>query len=374
MKKILKLVLINIAVLLTILILLNISAVIIYKSYKFLRPLNDHRSSLPNYADISWAPVHFKEFNNLPAEYRSYTGWRRLPFKGETINIDKNGVRSTLQPAAFADTLPVVVFTGGSALWGTGSDDNNTIPSMFTKISDNKYYPINFGETGYNAFQGFIFLKTQIMNGLKPAVIVAYEGANEIDALRKGNRVFAHTRENQIKEAIKGIDRGDDLSMKHYFIDPVLSFVNKFTTKLHKTTAGDFDLSTARVDSVATIFLRSWIAVKELADQNNALFIGVLQPTIYRGNPRKDHLSADPIMQKVYLSLYNAVLMKLKEPEFTGLSGCVLDGENFFNGDDYIFIDDVHVSPSGSRIAAEKIYSFLQELKQIKPNKYGMVN
>jgi lysophospholipase L1-like esterase len=366
MKKILRLVFINIVVFFSILVLINISLIVIYKSYNLIKPDKELRSGLPNYTNIKWAGAHFKEFNNLPAEYRSYTGWRRLPFKGETINIDKNGVRSTRLPEADPDSLPFAVFTGGSALWGTGANDDSTIPSMFTAVSENKYYSLNFGESGYNAFQGYLFLKIQVMNGLKPGVIVAYDGANETDGLRRGNRIFSHSRENQIKLAVKGLDRGDNLSLRHFFADPVIAFINIFKTKFHKTTAGDFDLSDERVDSVAAVFLRSWKSVKELADQNQALFVGVLQPTIYRGNPRIDHLIADKSLESVYIAFYNAVLKKLKEPEFIELSENVLDLGNAFDTDEYIYIDDVHVSPNGNRIAAERIYSFVMDLKQKK--------
>ena len=59
----------------------------------------DARGRLPNYADDPWAPTHFREFAALDTEYRSYYGWRRLPFAGETITIDGNGIRRTVQGA-----------------------------------------------------------------------------------------------------------------------------------------------------------------------------------------------------------------------------------------------------------------------------------
>jgi hypothetical protein len=363
MKKILRLIFINIAILLTILIFLNISSILIFNVYNLLKSDFDPRSNLPNYKNITWAETHFKEFKNLPSVYRSYVGWRRLPFNGKTINIDERGIRSTFQPSSNSNSLPLVTFTGGSALWGTGSDDNNTIPSLLTEISGGKLHALNLGESGYNSFQGYLFLKLQVMNGLIPNIIVSYDGANEIDALNRGNRIFSHARENQINAAIKGLDRNEVLTLRHYFIDPLIAFINKFKAKFYKNTTDNYDLSTERLDMVASAFLNSWKSINDLADQNQAVFIGVLQPTIYTGNPRTDHLKIDNSLEPVYHAFYKTVIKKLKDPEFIELSNCVLDLGKIFDSDEYIFIDEIHVSPNGNRIAASKIYNFILDHK-----------
>ena len=359
MKKILRLVFINITVFLAILIFLNISAILVYRGYKMVKSDFDPRINLPNYKNISWAEIHFKEFKKLPAEYRSFVGWRRLPFTGKTVNINDKGIRYTLQPPVASDSLPLVVFTGGSALWGTGSDDNNTIPSLITEISGGKLYSLNLAESGYNAFQGYLFLKLQMMTGLVPDIIVAYDGANEIDALYRSNRPLSHSRENQMIKAMEGLDRDENLTLRHFFIDPLVFFINKLKTKFHKNTISDYVLSSERMDAVATDFLESWKSIKDLADQNNAIFIGVLQPTIYSGNPRTDYLNVDRSLEPVYRAFYATVLKELNEPEFRELSDCILDMEDAFDGNEYIYIDEVHVSPNGNRIAATKIYNFI---------------
>ena len=41
---------------------------------------------------------------------------------------------------------PLVVFLGGSTMWGTGVDDANTIPALFAKIAEGRYRAMNLGE------------------------------------------------------------------------------------------------------------------------------------------------------------------------------------------------------------------------------------
>lgn len=129
--KLLKLVVINILVLMGLLIVLNFAAILIFQGYRIIKysivkpsanPSIDTRGGLPNYKNIDWAHKHFKEFGELQSEYRSYIGWRRLPYKGETININEQGIRNTPQSELATEKSPLVVFLGGSTMWGTGAD------------------------------------------------------------------------------------------------------------------------------------------------------------------------------------------------------------------------------------------------------------
>jgi hypothetical protein len=99
MEKIFKLIAMNTFVFIGMLSIINACAILFFKiDYKIKSLSNsniDPRSSLPNYSGLSWAADYFQEFNNLPTEYRSYVGWRRLAYNGKTIKIDSNGIRFT---------------------------------------------------------------------------------------------------------------------------------------------------------------------------------------------------------------------------------------------------------------------------------------
>jgi hypothetical protein len=361
MKKLLKLISINILIFLGLLLFLNFTAILVFKGYSFLKPQKELRMDLPNYKNIEWAAKHFKEFANLPTEYKSYVGWRRLPFKGETINIDDNGMRITPQSDKINDTSKLVVFLGGSAMWGTGSDDKNTIPALFSALANGAYRALNMAETGYNAFQGYLFLKIKTIEGLKPDIIVCYDGINETDALDPAVKPFSNARESQINKVIQGMDRNEVLSFRHFFIQPLKLFVDKLEIKLRSkpenkiTTGIDNKINNERVRQVAAGLLESWQSTKDLADKEGAIFIGVLQPNIYLGNPRRDYLTTDENMKPKYQALYLEIARMLKDPKYFELSKRIIDLTSAFDGNEYIYIDDMHVSPNGNRIIAEKI-------------------
>jgi len=248
MRKLAKLIFINILVFLGLLLILNLSSILVFKIYKLNRPHRDLRVDLPNYKNIEWAAKHFKEFGNLPAEYRSFIGWRRLPFKGETINIDENGIRVTPQSDKVDNSSKLVVFLGGSAMWGTGSDDKNTIPAFFANLSKGKFRSINFAETGYNAFQDYLFLKIKTIEGLRPDFIISYDGVNEVDALNPSVNPFSHARENQIRQVLHDQDRNELLSFRHFLIEPLQLFISKFKVKLGlDSSVGNFYESNLRM-------------------------------------------------------------------------------------------------------------------------------
>ena len=76
----------------------------------------------------------FQEYNRLKSKYFDYYGWRRSDFNGETINI-KDGLRRTTQSKNIKDEY-ILWFFGGSTMWGTGVNDENTLPSLVAKETD----------------------------------------------------------------------------------------------------------------------------------------------------------------------------------------------------------------------------------------------
>jgi len=358
--KIFKTIFINIAVFLVMLMVLNIASVAIYqfnRLYKTskLKIKGDLRAELPAYKDISWARQHFKELSQLKAEYRSYIGWRRLEFHGKTVNIDNDGIRFTPQSDLVSNDSKLVIFTGGSAMWGTGSDDANTIPAIFSKISSGKYRTMNFGESSYRTFQEYLFLRLKFYEGIRPDVIVSYSGANEIDGLLADLNPESHSRESQIKRLLKNYDhRGPELlSFRNILIGPLETFINRLKSRklLYK-----YDLNNSRVEKVAKAFLNSWITMKHLADEKGAIFLAVLQPVATSTTLRQEHLEIDKNIIESYSCFYSMVLKLMKSTEYSELTDHFFDLSAFFNNDGNQFIDWCHTSSQGNEKVAKAIY------------------
>lgn len=107
------------------------------------RPSSNPRAHLPN-ENVDWAATHFREAAELVSVHHSYVGWRRLPYRGETITIDENGIRSTYADPAATPTKTIAC-VGGSTMWGPGATDEHTIPSALAKLHP-EYRAINFAE------------------------------------------------------------------------------------------------------------------------------------------------------------------------------------------------------------------------------------
>jgi hypothetical protein len=136
---------------------------------------------LPNYANLGWAEQNYRELDQATkpgtTNFKSFTGWRRKPFKGETINVDgPYAQRRTVNRQA--DGAKRAYFFGGSTMWGTGSSDEGTIPSQFAALTG--MHSDNFGEQGYTAHQALILLIQLLQEGQRPDLVVFYDGVNEV--------------------------------------------------------------------------------------------------------------------------------------------------------------------------------------------------
>lgn len=131
--------------------------------------------------DYSWVAQNeaeraaAKELRWVPYRY-----WQRAPFSGETLNIDANGVRRTVQNPAQDGARKLWLF-GGSTLWGTGTPDALTIPSLLAEqLKDANVQITNFGESGYVSTQSLLRLMELLKSGQRPDWVIFYDGVNDV--------------------------------------------------------------------------------------------------------------------------------------------------------------------------------------------------
>ena len=193
-----------------------LAAVLLHLEASLDMPPLDARAGLPNYHDVDWAETHFREFAELVPVHHSYVGWRRLSYRGETIEIDDDGIRRTYADPA-AKPTKTIAFFGGSTMWGSGSDDERTIPSAFAKTHP-QYRAINFSETAHTAHQNLNALVQVLAGGLEPDVVVFYNGSSEINKCRAGLSAFSTTDEPEIRQLLKRERRGFQ-SVRGFMVD-----------------------------------------------------------------------------------------------------------------------------------------------------------
>jgi len=369
MKKVLKIIIYNFLILLALMMILELISAI-YLNFAHSRQKNktgeistqDTRANLPNYQGIEWAQTFFAEKNKVSAKYRSYIGWRRFPFKGETINIDNEGIRRTVQKNHLKESLPTVVFLGGSTMWGVGSDDANTIPSCFARKMSNKYHVLNYGEVGYSAYQGFQILHLNICKGLLPDLVIAYDGVNNSPA--RISEPFTHVREERINRIIEGTNREPEYST--YFLKSTRDLIKKLKRKTvipRKRSKKNILIFTDEQNHMAAVeLLESWLASYNACQAIKADFICIIQPNSFIGSPNTENLgkSLENHPYRNGSKYYEDVLELMNSERYNILKENFINLSNALDSIPNVYIDFCHLSPNGNEIIAGQIIKHME--------------
>jgi len=366
LKKYLKLIAVNLLILFVLLIIANLLAIIVYQSNDALKANKsgfDPRAELPNYKSIDWSEQHFKELSEVRAEYQSYIGWRMLPYAGKTITVSKEGLRITPQHPKVNSNSLEVLFLGGSTTWGVGSDDKNTIPAVFSQKGEGKYKTINYGDHSYRAYQSFLFFNAQVNKGLKPDIVISYDGVNEKAGFVKNHSPISHSRESQIKNLVKGQDRNQSekemMSFKQNFFGPLMVLISRFKGKSNPDPSENL-IPEKKSDEVAAALLDSWLNSKRLAESNSAKFFCVLQPNAVIRSPNIKHLKINPERTRVYTHLYSSILKLINSAAYYSLKDNFIDLRLALDGEEQYYIDFCHLSPNGNYVITDKLFTEIE--------------
>ena len=139
---------------------------------------------MPAYRQYPWAQTFWREQKEqLSLEYHPFGLWRSRPFAGETVNVDARGIRRTAHSRCGPADRVVWLF-GGSTMWGFGSPDWETIPSLLAKAHAERGRPIcavNFGEDSWRAAQGVVKLTLELKAASRPPDDVVFlSGCNDV--------------------------------------------------------------------------------------------------------------------------------------------------------------------------------------------------
>jgi hypothetical protein len=378
MKKALKIISINIIVLFAIIILLDLFSFIAINtsqliSDNFSKPKEkiDFRANFPVYKNKAQASIFYKELYKIKLEYRSYFEWRALAFNGYAINIDSNGIRSTIDYHPAVPKNKSISFFGGSTIWGFGVNDSSTIPSLFSKNSNGEYTITNYGEQGYRAFQSLQLMQIYFINKNLSDIVVFYDGANNYRALNE--RSFSSNRENSIIERLKGMDQDlnginnsnvEATKLSKHYLYPTRYFLSKIVNKFKKNNNSDitnFRLKHNEItDSLAaTELLETWLLAKIFTESKGKQFYCVLQPTFFSSNAILSNYIKEGINNGIYnektYKYYNLVKNYMKKDKYTTLNKNFIDLSSTFYKKDNIYIDFCHLAYEGNETIANDL-------------------
>ncbi|GIW41807.1 MAG: hypothetical protein KatS3mg076_2384 [Candidatus Binatia bacterium] len=329
----------------------------------------DNRWKLPVYeGNREYARVVFEEFRSTTVSYRPFVGWRRDPFEGVTLRIDTQGRRRTVDPDPSRPKVGSVYFFGGSAMWGTGSDDAHTIPSLFARLEP-RYAVENYAETAWNSRQGLDQLVTLYALGHRPDVVVFYDGANDVyhQCTRLTDVVPGHARVNYLREAAKhGRSVGLLRALRALFLEHLIALsaeiqkLEFFRKARGECSTFDCPCDEKKTDLIAQNLLANWQMAKILVEAHGGRFLPVLQPVAFEGRPYTKHLGSRLEKPFGIRPTFRLVYEKIRERLASHpIRSSVLDLTGTFDGDRPFYIDFCHVSPEGNAIVARKIFEHL---------------
>ena len=313
-------------------------------------------ANFPNYIGQNWVQKHFKELKKLNTEYNDFIVWRRKDFKGATINIT-DGLRHTYVSENLTFDNEYWVF-GGSAIFGMGSNDYGTLPSVIAKKTNRKV--INFGESGYIARQSLALLNDRYIreNSKIKKIVLFYDGVNDVGSrCLKENDGYSTIRENQINNYLYDVNNKWSIRRTFKQLEEFLSTVIKKVNYSDINYSESFyicHLDIQRAKKVARTLVNTWKQAQSISHKNGDYFLAILQPSAFLGNPQTDHLNMQEslylIRKKQIETVYPLIIEQAKN---IGLN--FIDLSQVFDGNNYYFIDPVHVSPNAHIIIADKI-------------------
>jgi hypothetical protein len=349
-------------------------------SYLVLPFMGHRRSDEPMMSDSSvyqgkpWAQQYWKELNQARKfSYASYVVWRQLPFSGETINVDGDQHRRTLNSNCGGDTYTIWMF-GGSTMFATGSPDWGTIPSQLAGVFTNAGAPIcvrNFGQTGWRNTQEVIELFLELKrNSRPPNLVIFYDGYNEGYAFYQSGKIDVHMNYDQIREQL---ERPSRPRRGGFLLDFLLS---THTARLIRGTQNPQTVldgysvpappPTNEADAKEDLevsYLRNLDVVRALAGEYGFQYAFFWQPVIFAGHKP---LTREEEKIRTFFSsgIYEADVKyrEMAEVLRSGTQPHLFDISDVFdNSQQTLYIDYVHVGPEANRLVALRMYDVLHQ-------------
>jgi hypothetical protein len=335
------------------------------------------REKVSYYSSKDWAKQYWYEhWLSVRQRYYPYVGWRRAPFKGETIEIDQNGVRFT--PGANCSATSFKVFTfGSSEMWGTGSPNWDTIPANLQKglekLGQGPVCVMNFAESAYVSTQDVIMLLIQLRSGNVPDLVLFYSIGGDIYSAYQTGRAGTLQNLGQVAARFEeGSPYIDHLRNTHSY-NLIDALMNKLTianpqqkepapSKL--ATYESLGVDVAKLsDLIVQNYFGNYEIVSGLAQKYGFKYYFFLPPRIYRGNkpltPEEQEMKREAESDAAFSKLYTAVYQTVenKSSQYQNFYSMV---DIFDRYDSLIWIDAAHVTPIGNQLIASRMLDVIQ--------------
>jgi hypothetical protein len=305
-------------------------------------------------------------------QYEPYVLWRRAPFNGSAISINGDGVRRTLHTHCDARTFTIWMF-GDSVMWGLGSPDSETIPSLVAadyEKADRPVCIINYGEKGWANTQELIALVEQLKRtDHEPDAVLFYDGGTEAFAAYENRQVDVHSRYLEFKNYFEGLSADKKPGFSYLRRSNTYRRLEVIAARLSARLGKDeirVSFSESEAQTLASGIMQNYQQnmdiIRLLGKQYRFRPIFVWYPNLAVGHKRLTEDEAElsrrlerkfPGWELVYGAAYERC-RSLSRPDLYYL-GDLLDDVQFSL---YRGID--HLNAAGNRIAADRLFQILE--------------
>lgn len=314
---------------------------------------------------------YWKEFEQAnKVTYHQYVLWRRAPYTGEVIAINQDGIRRTLHTQCDDKTFTIWMF-GDSVMWGSGSPDDETIPSFVARDYEKAGRPVcivNDAEKGWANSQEMIGLIEQLKHATrKPDIVLFYDGGTEAFAAYQSGRADVHSNFNSFKNFLDNWGVSQKAGFSYLRQTNTYRFLEKiavrapFHNKKDARPAPERDAETLSA-AVVQNYVQNMDIVNSLAKQYGfrAIFawypnmaVGHKELTPYEQQVLKMEYQKFPDLGAMYQATYKRGC-EIKDPDFHCL-GDLLDGQK-----SSLYVGISHLKPEGNQIVADRLFDILE--------------
>jgi lysophospholipase L1-like esterase len=318
----------------------------------------DNRINSPVYLDKIYAKKLFNELNETRFHYEPYNVWLNMPASGVTTNIDSFGRRKTCQSrlAENERSEKKIFIFGGSTMFGTGTDDCNTIPSLLAlelamQAPKSKFHITNYGTSGYQSTQQIIQLIRLLQSGLKPDIVLFYDGINDVYASGYSPAIpGAHQNLHAIARRFEDSAIFGFLHRSNTF--ELIEYVNERINR-NNIIADDGVIDKNKINEIIQVYKTNVLILDKLSKAFNFRYIAFWQPVLLDGTKPPTYFESEIIKNSGVLNkIYQDSYLKLKDEKWKHLSH--VDLSNIFQYvEKDIYIDAFHIGNQGNQLVAQ---------------------
>lgn len=310
------------------------------------------------------------EYNELELKWTAYTHFSLKSFNGTYNKINAKGNRKTINKVSDSTAIKVFCF-GGSTMYGIGSSNEQTIPSLLSKKLIEKYpnktfNVTNFGVPGYNRNQENLQLQKEINIGNIPDIVLFYDGVNEVLTSFGNNEValpMGSSKRNLEFNTAKSYSKKLSLFFKTSYTN---RFVNYLSKKVFSRKLNTSKNTTSLAKNISNNYKQQVFFLENLSLKHHFKIKNYIQPTIFSKKQLTNYelvmKENDQELESLYAKTYKELLIKnsnVEKNSYTDLSKLF----DTYNG--IVFTDFCHTSEVGNNIIADV---FLKDISEFLKN------